>query len=262
MSAAGEQLAQEFSRFANEADLQDPLKVRRPSHLLPPTAVVAAQLDALQRNDWPDQDAGIRTAFLFAKPQECENMVTGPVSVFHFVSQACSLLSAICSLLIYIWCLQSMPNHVRSWEAKEAWVGFPEFSGMLHSGLYQPLLDSSSWQVCGSVSTCSLAQLMALALPARTNTVCWCLQAASPMLFPSSRMTHKAVQAVHVQRQDSNPVPLAFTFCLERIDTGPYKVHYVHPCGSCPKHGAQPQIALLQGCWLTVGVRVGNYAVD
>eukprot|EP00891_Asterochloris_glomerata_P009643 jgi/Astpho2/9643/Aster-x0860 len=67
----GEQLAQEFSRFANEADLQDPLKVRRPSHLLPPTAVVAAQLDALQRNDWPDQDAGIRTAFLFAKPQEC-----------------------------------------------------------------------------------------------------------------------------------------------------------------------------------------------
>ena len=86
--SAEQQLAQEFSRFANEADLQHPLKVRGPSHLLPPTAVVAAQLDALQRNDWPDQDAGIKTAFLFSKPQECEKMVTGPVSVLQLFHQA------------------------------------------------------------------------------------------------------------------------------------------------------------------------------
>ena len=158
-----------------------------------------------------------------------------------------------------------MPNHVRSWEAKEAWIGLPEFSGMLHSSLYQALLDSSSWQVCGSVSTCShscwRSPWHCCFRPAPT-TLCWCLQAASPMIFPSSRMAHKAVQAVHVQQQDNHSVPLAFTFCLERIDTGPYKVHYVLPSTCCPEQGAQPLTALLQGCWLTVGVRVGNYAVD
>jgi len=52
----------------------------RPSHLLPPTAAIAAQLDALQLNDWPDRAAGIQTAFLFSKPYGCEEMVTGPVS--------------------------------------------------------------------------------------------------------------------------------------------------------------------------------------
>ena len=154
-------------------------------------------------------------------------MVNGPVSVLHNICQTCSLISPVCSLLIYIWCLQSMPKYVRSWEAKEAWVGFPEFSGMLHSGLYQPLLDSSSWQVCGlrqHLFSFTLVQPMALLLTARTNSIGWSLQAASPMIFPSSRMAHKAVQAVHVQQQDNQLIPLAFTFCLERIDTGPYKV--------------------------------------
>ena len=48
--------------------------------MLPPTAVVAAQMDALQMNDWPDPDSGVRTAFLFSKPFECESMVAGRVS--------------------------------------------------------------------------------------------------------------------------------------------------------------------------------------
>ena len=47
--------------------------------MLPPTAVVAAQMDALQMNDWPDPDSGIRTAFLFSKPYECESMIAGRV---------------------------------------------------------------------------------------------------------------------------------------------------------------------------------------
>ena len=47
--------------------------------MLPPTAVVAAQMDALQMNDWPDPDSGVRTAFLFSKPFECESMVAGRV---------------------------------------------------------------------------------------------------------------------------------------------------------------------------------------
>ena len=58
----------------------------RPSHLLPPTAAIAAQLNALQLNDWPEPSAGIRTAYLFSKPYQCEDLVVGPAS------QQCLLL--------------------------------------------------------------------------------------------------------------------------------------------------------------------------
>ncbi len=45
------------------------LQVRAPSPLLPPHGVVAAQMEALHRNDWPHVDAGLETAFAFAMPQ-------------------------------------------------------------------------------------------------------------------------------------------------------------------------------------------------
>lgn len=45
-------LASEFSAHINELSLKAPLQHRRPSPLDPPTAAVAAQLDALQINDW------------------------------------------------------------------------------------------------------------------------------------------------------------------------------------------------------------------
>ena len=51
--------------------------------MLPPTAVVAAQMDALQMNDWPEPDSGVRTAFLFSKPFECESMIAGRVGLRH-----------------------------------------------------------------------------------------------------------------------------------------------------------------------------------
>lgn len=41
--------------------------------------VVAAQLHALQRNDWPEPDAGVRTAFAFTKPQGAEQLLPGQV---------------------------------------------------------------------------------------------------------------------------------------------------------------------------------------
>ncbi len=44
-----------------------------------PTAVVAAQMDALQMNDWPETDAGARTAFAFTKPFNVESPTRGPV---------------------------------------------------------------------------------------------------------------------------------------------------------------------------------------
>lgn len=47
----------------------------------------------------------------------------------------------------------------------------------------------------------------------------------------------QAVEVTTTSPHGSAPRTHKFTFCLERIDQGPY-----------------------QGCWLTYGVRVGDYA--
>ena len=96
------------------------------------------------------------------------------------------------------------------------------------------------------------------------------LQPISEVRFPSQRYGHRAVQAVHVvaqqqqqgqqrdggsvgatpppsqQQQEEEHSPqqqqrlrgYAFTFCMERVEEGAFK-----------------------GCWLTTGVRVGDYSV-
>lgn len=73
-TAGGRELASEFSQLVNSAGIASPLANRRPSHMLPPNAVVSAQLEALQRNDWPEPDAGVRAAFAFAKPLHAEDL--------------------------------------------------------------------------------------------------------------------------------------------------------------------------------------------
>lgn len=55
-------MASEFAQHINALSLKAPLQHRRPSPLEPPTAAVAAQMDALQINDWPEADAGVHTA--------------------------------------------------------------------------------------------------------------------------------------------------------------------------------------------------------
>lgn len=80
MLVAGTALASEFSQHINQTGMRRPLEQRGPTPMLPPTAVVAGQMDALQMNDWPDPDSGVRTAFLFSKPFECETMIAGRVS--------------------------------------------------------------------------------------------------------------------------------------------------------------------------------------
>jgi hypothetical protein len=59
---SADQLASEFAAHVNTLSLKAPLQHRRPSPLDPPTATVAAQMDALQINDWPQPDAGVHTA--------------------------------------------------------------------------------------------------------------------------------------------------------------------------------------------------------
>ena len=48
--------------------------------MLSPTAVVAATMDAMQRNDYPDTDAGVKTAFLFSKPDGVEGLIASQVN--------------------------------------------------------------------------------------------------------------------------------------------------------------------------------------
>ncbi len=54
------------------------------------------------------------------------------------------------------------------------------------------------------------------------------VQAISNVVFPSSRSGNKAVQAIEVmatQKKGEEILrPYVFTFCLERVDVGPYKV--------------------------------------
>ena len=74
-----ENLSSQFAQFVNREGLRDSAKNRRPTPLLPPTSVVEAQMDALQRNDWPEADAGARVAFIFSKPYGCEEIKIGQV---------------------------------------------------------------------------------------------------------------------------------------------------------------------------------------
>lgn len=44
-----------------------------------PNVVVASQMNALQRNDYPEADAGVQAAYAFTKPHGCEQMTVGEV---------------------------------------------------------------------------------------------------------------------------------------------------------------------------------------
>ena len=58
--------------------------------------VVAAQLDALQRNDWPEADAGISVAFAFSKPHGAESLLPGEVRS-NKIGLSMRKLSILCS---------------------------------------------------------------------------------------------------------------------------------------------------------------------
>jgi hypothetical protein len=52
-------LASEFSSFVLRSGQANEAAPVTPSPLLPPHSVVAAQMEALQRNDYPETDAGV-----------------------------------------------------------------------------------------------------------------------------------------------------------------------------------------------------------
>eukprot|EP00879_Flechtneria_rotunda_P017506 GHRR01018355.1.p1 GENE.GHRR01018355.1~~GHRR01018355.1.p1 ORF type:complete len:260 (+),score=67.94 GHRR01018355.1:230-1009(+) len=151
----GDNLASEFAAHLNQLSLKAPLQHRRPSPLDPPTAAVAAQLDALQINDWPEPDAGVQTALAFAKPYECEQLLTaapqhaeGPLGVGISVLPLPEDNNA------------SKESLVRSWSAQEEWLTPQQFVAQLHSAPYHVLLGCDSWRACSSmVSTCCGSEL-------------------------------------------------------------------------------------------------------
>ena len=48
--------------------------------MIAPHLAVQSIMTALQMNDYPEEDAGARTAYLFSKPYDCENLIAGQVS--------------------------------------------------------------------------------------------------------------------------------------------------------------------------------------
>ena len=74
--------------------------------------------------------------------------------------------------------------------------------------------------------------------------------ATSELVFPSSRTDSRAVQAVRVHKAAQQET---FTFCLQRIDQGPYKVGFsVYDgfwCNAC-QWMAWHQSAWLECTWL------------
>lgn len=82
------------------------------------------------------------------------------------------------------------------------------------------------------------------------------------MVFPSTRACTRAVQAVEVTPQRSAGSSTAkrshtFTFCLEHVTQGPFKVNAVVPCHHClnaPLHGELVSATLKSLSGLTANI--------
>lgn len=77
-------------------------------------------------------------------------MVTGPVSPSLW--QLLHTVVAIHDIDLNSLSLQPLPSHARSWHGKEEWFSLSEFTSMLQSEDYRPLINCESWQVSGNQS--------------------------------------------------------------------------------------------------------------
>ncbi|CAI5984410.1 unnamed protein product [Closterium sp. NIES-64] len=231
-SEAGDEadaLTAEFLRFVSETQQQWPLADRHPTALLPPTAVVRAQMDALMRNDWPEADSGIQTAFNFAMPHKVDEILPGSA--------------------------RPPVKEARAWDASERYLSVEGFKKLLREPMYAALLHCESWETL-------LREPMYAAL-----LHCESWKFASPMAF-HGKADSKALQAVKVRAAPTAAVTpssssaataveaamdggaadggaellgrtreYTYTFCLQKVLEGAFK-----------------------GCWMVVGLRVGDYA--
>ena len=149
-------LAAEFARLVNESGGAPPQ--RGPSHLLSPPAAIAAVMDALQRKDWPDQNAGLQVAYEFTKPQPpADPLAPSPLSAARR----------------------------RSWEGAERWLDLAEFSTQVQSAPYKVLLECDDWRAAGALqfpstrNEAKAVQAVAVEARGRAFTFTFCLELAA-----------------------------------------------------------------------------------
>jgi hypothetical protein len=194
-----------------------------------PDAVIAAQMQALQRPDWPEAEAGLRAVHAFAMPSDTLAPFTGAV---------------------------------RSWHAAEQWLSRADFAAMLQQPPYRPMLGCDSWRPISRVHfprsrVSSLAlQAVEVTAPHPARGPGSATEAARQQLAQQwSAAAGGAVAAAGGSPGAGDggaaaPQPAAgsaapaqqlrtykFTFLLERVDSGP-----------------------LAGCYVTIGVRQGDYS--
>ncbi|CAI5516096.1 unnamed protein product [Closterium sp. Naga37s-1] len=207
-------LTAEFLRFVSETQQQWPLADRHPTALLAPTAVVRAQMDALMRNDWPEADSGIQTAFNFAMPHKVDEILPGSS-------------------------LQARPpvKEARAWDASERYLSVEGFKKLLREPMYAALLHCESWEFASPMAFHGKADSKAVqAVKVRA--------APTATVTPSSSSAATAVEAAMDGGAADGGAELlgrtreyTYTFCLQKVLEGAFK-----------------------GCWMVVGLRVGDYA--
>ncbi|KAL3687603.1 hypothetical protein R1sor_013912 [Riccia sorocarpa] len=129
-SGTGERdsLVAEFINYVESTQQAWPLEGRRPTHLMPPSTVVRVLMDALMRNDWPEDDSGIRTAFAFAMPPAANDMLISDVGQANRLA--------------------------RAWYATEKYLNIKEFGDVVRDVTYLPLLEFVSWEIASPMTFC------------------------------------------------------------------------------------------------------------
>lgn len=93
---------------------------------MPPNVAVAAQLDALQRNDYPETDAGVQVAYRFTKPAGCEQMTVGQVRTPENLKDpglAVMFPVAVYWKMMHVGvCRHSRQGHVAGMQKRSGWA--------------------------------------------------------------------------------------------------------------------------------------------
>lgn len=117
----GAKLLAQFMQYVDASQQSWPLEGRNPSHLMPPTTVVRVQMDALMRNDWPEEDSGIKTAFAFAMPARADEMLAGQV--------------------------RPPVTAARAWDATERYLSLDTFGKLLREPMYATMINCTDWEM-------------------------------------------------------------------------------------------------------------------
>ena len=179
-------------------------------------------------------------------------------------------------------CAQASPSQCHSWQGNETWVAYEAFSAALHAPPLHVLLGCESWQVqhphnaCMSCS-CGLRARGARSFSRGAHVSLCCHEAGVEAGLPqpaarqqggaggagagAATRSWRAATALHIHL-----LPGA---CRCRALQGTASAPRVQPCASvlvtmrcCAQQVRQGLHACgVQGCWMTVGLRSGDYSV-